>query len=176
MDEKPQTQALERKAPVLPLRPASRKSAATTTSGTARPACSPLWRLRPARSPAPHPQHRHEEFLAFLKQVAKAYPRVRLHIVCYNYAHAHPPRRTRLAGQAPPDHAALHADVRVVANMVEVFFGIITRQAIRRPSFTSVKDLICSAIEAFIGGSNEPLPPLHLDQHHTQGCCFNATQ
>jgi hypothetical protein len=29
---------------------------------------------------------RHQEFLRFLKQVAKAYPRRRLHIVCDNYA------------------------------------------------------------------------------------------
>jgi hypothetical protein len=35
--------------------------------------------------------------------------------------------------------------------MVEVFFSIITRQAIRRGSFTSVKDLI-AAIENFIDG------------------------
>jgi hypothetical protein len=37
--------------------------------------------------------------------------------------------------------------------MVEIF-GIITRQAIRRGSFTSVKDLI-AAIEAFIDGWND---------------------
>jgi len=39
-------------------------------------------------------------------------------------------------------------------NMVEIFFGIITRQAIRRGTFTSVKDLI-GAIEIFIDGWNE---------------------
>jgi hypothetical protein len=32
------------------------------------------------------PRHRHQEFLRFLKQVAKAYPRRKLHIVCDNYA------------------------------------------------------------------------------------------
>ncbi len=36
-------------------------------------------------------QHTHLEFLAFVKQVAKAYPRVQLHVVCDNYAtHKHP--------------------------------------------------------------------------------------
>jgi len=29
-------------------------------------------------------------------------------------------------------------------NMVEIFFGLITRQAIRRGTFTSVKDLIAA--------------------------------
>jgi hypothetical protein len=44
-------------------------------------------------------------------------------------------------------------------NMVEVFFGIITRQAIRRGTFTSVKDLI-AAIKTFIDGWNERYQPL----------------
>ena len=43
-------------------------------------------------------------------------------------------------------------------NMVEIFFSIITRQAIRRGSFTSVKDLI-TAIENFTGGWNDRCHP-----------------
>ena len=43
-------------------------------------------------------------------------------------------------------------------NMAEVFFSIITRQAIRRGSFTSVQDLI-AAIEAFIDGWNDRCHP-----------------
>src|SRR5665647_2635065 len=36
-------------------------------------------------------RHTNVEFLAFLKQVARAYPRVPLHVVCDNYAtHKHP--------------------------------------------------------------------------------------
>jgi len=33
-----------------------------------------------------HPRHRHEEFLRFLKKIARACPRQRLHIVADNYA------------------------------------------------------------------------------------------
>ena len=43
-------------------------------------------------------------------------------------------------------------------NMVEIFFGIITRQAIRRGTFGSVKGLI-AAIETFIDGWNERCEP-----------------
>jgi hypothetical protein len=43
-------------------------------------------------------------------------------------------------------------------NLVEVFFGIITREAIRRGGFASVKDLI-TAIRAFIDGWNERCQP-----------------
>ena len=43
-------------------------------------------------------------------------------------------------------------------NMVEIFFGIITRQAIRRGTFTSVRDLI-TKIQAFIDSWNERCHP-----------------
>ena len=43
-------------------------------------------------------------------------------------------------------------------NLVEVFFGIITRQAIRRGSFNNVKELI-TAISAFIDGWNDRCHP-----------------
>jgi hypothetical protein len=43
-------------------------------------------------------------------------------------------------------------------NLVEVFFGIITRQAIRRGIFPSVPDLIV-AIRRFIDGWNERCEP-----------------
>jgi hypothetical protein len=43
-------------------------------------------------------------------------------------------------------------------NMVEIFFGIITRQTIHRGSFTSVKDLI-TMIRRFIDGWNDRCHP-----------------
>ena len=44
------------------------------------------------------PRHRHQEFLLFLKQVAKTYPRVGLHVMCDNYAtHNHPVVKAWLA-------------------------------------------------------------------------------
>jgi hypothetical protein len=42
--------------------------------------------------------------------------------------------------------------------MVEIFFGIITRQAVRRGSFTSVKDLI-DTIRCFIDSYNDRCQP-----------------
>ncbi len=43
-------------------------------------------------------------------------------------------------------------------NLVEVFFGIITRQAIRRGTFVSVPDLI-AAIRTFTDAWNERCQP-----------------
>jgi transposase len=105
-----------------------------------------------------YPRHRSDEFLRFLRQVAKAYPRVPLHIVCDNYAtHKHPNVRAWLARNP---RITLHFTPTSGSwlNMVEIFFGIITRQAIRRGSFTSVRDLT-DAIRAFIDGWNERCQP-----------------
>jgi transposase len=105
-----------------------------------------------------YPRHRHEEFLKFLRQVTAAYPRRPLHIVCDNYGtHTHP---TVKAWLAKHPRVTLHFTPTSGSwlNMVEIFFSIITRQAIRRGSFTSVKDLI-AAIENFIDGWNDRCHP-----------------
>ena len=155
VDEKPQAQALERAAPVLPLRPGipEKRSHDYIRHGTTT-LFAALEVATGKVTDACYPRHRHEEFLEFLKQVAKAYPRVRLHIVCDNYGtHNHPGVRAWLAKHP---RITLHFTPTSGSwlNMVEVFFSIITRQAIRRGSFTSVKDLI-AAIENFIDGWND---------------------
>jgi hypothetical protein len=55
--------------------------------------------------------------------------------------------------------------VRRVVNLVEVWFGIIERQAIHRSTFASVTDLT-RKIRTFIDGWNNRVHPLHLDQNH----------
>src|SRR5674536_285006 len=75
------------------------------------------------------------------QQVARAYPRVPLHVVCDNYAtHKHPNVKAWLAKHP---RVQLHVTPTSVSwlNMVEIFFGIITRQAIRRGTFHNAKDL-----------------------------------
>src|SRR5512135_2215377 len=53
VDEKSQVQALDRTAPILPLRPGLPRSRRTTTSGTAPRRCSPRSRSRPGTSSTP---------------------------------------------------------------------------------------------------------------------------
>ena len=57
-----------------------------------------------------------------------------------------------------PTWNAAPANLRFVAEPGRSLFGIITRQAIRRGTFTSVKDLI-AAIETFIDGWNQRCEP-----------------
>ncbi len=95
------------------------------------------------------PRHRHTEFLAFLKQVAAAWPGVQLHVVCDNYStHKHAKVRAWLAKNP---RVQLHFTPTSCSwlNLVECFFSIITRQAIRRGAFTSVTELT-DRISAFI--------------------------
>jgi len=107
-----------------------------------------------------YPRHRHQEFLRFLKKVAAAHPGVQLHIVADNYAtHKHPEVRKWLA-LPENQRITLHFTPTSCSwlNMVEIFFGIITRQAIRRGTFRSVKDLT-AAIGAFIDAYNDRCTP-----------------
>jgi transposase len=159
IDEKSQIQALDRTAPILPMRPGLPEKA---THDYVRHGTTTLFAALEVATgkvtDACYPRHRHTEFLHFLKQVAKAYPRVRLHIVCDNYAtHKHPSVQAWLAKNR---RITMHFTPTSGSwlNMVEIFFGIITRQAIRRGTFTSVKDLI-TAIEIFIDGWNERCQP-----------------
>jgi transposase len=104
------------------------------------------------------PRHRHQEFLRFLKQVAKAYPRIKLHIVADNYAtHKHPAVKNWLA-RNPRITMHFTPTSGSWMNMVEIFFGIITRQAIRRGSFTSVRELT-DTIGRFIDTWNDHCEP-----------------
>ncbi len=87
VDEKSQVQALDRTAPILPLRPGLPEK---QTHDYVRHGTTTLFAALEVATgkvvDACYPRHRHQEFLAFLKQVAKAYPRVKLHIVVDNYA------------------------------------------------------------------------------------------
>jgi transposase len=159
VDEKSQVQALDRTAPMLPMRPGIPEK---QTHDYLRHGTTTLFAALEVATgrvtDACYPRHRHQEFLRFLKLVAKAYPRQKLHIVLDNYGtHKHPTVRAWLEHHP---RITLHFTPTSGSwlNMVEIFFGIITRQAIRRGSFTSVKDLIAT-IRRFINGWNDRCHP-----------------
>ena len=103
-------------------------------------------------------RHTHDEFLAFLKKVARAYPRRQLHVVVDNYAtHSHPDVEAWLA-KNPRINLHFTPTSGSWMNLVEVFFSIITRQAIRRGTFRSVPELI-AAIRRFFDGWNDHCRP-----------------
>ena len=116
VDEKPQTQALERKAPVLPMRPGvpEKRSHDYIRHGTTT-LFAALEAATGKVTGACYPQHRHQEFLRVPAPGRPGLPAPQAAHRLRQLRHAQPSGRAGLAGQAPPDHAALHADVRVVA-------------------------------------------------------------
>jgi len=163
VDEKSQIQALDRTQPMLPMQPGFPErrthdyvrhgtstlfAALEVATGTVTAACKP--------------RHRHQEFLAFLKQVARAYPDdgtgQELHLIMDNYAtHKRIEVRNWLAAN-PRIKVHFTPTSGSWLNMVEVWFGIIERQAIHRGTFTSVTDLN-TKIRAFINGWNDRCHP-----------------
>jgi transposase len=159
VDEKSQIQALDRTAPMLPVRPGLPER---RTHDYVRHGTTTLFAALEVATgkvvDACFDRHRHQEFLRFLKQVAKAYPRRELHVVVDNYAaHKHPAVTAWLAKHP---RITLHFTPTSGSwlNLVEVFFGILSRQAIRRGTFTSVADLE-AAIGVYIDAWNDRCQP-----------------
>ncbi len=176
IDEKSQIQALDRTAPILPMRPGL---PAKATHDYVRHGTTTLFAALEVATgrvtDACYDQHRHQEFRSFLKLVARTYPRVKLHVVCDNYGtHKHPVVKAWLAKHP---RITLHFTPTSGSwlNMVEIFFGIITRQAIRRGTFTSVKDLI-AAIGRFIDGWNDRCQPFVWTKTADQLLCHSRRQ
>jgi len=96
--------------------------------------------------------------LAFLKLVARAYPRRELHVVVDNYAtHKHP---TVQAWLARHPRIRLHVTPTSASwlNLVEILFAITSRQVLRRGDFASVAELV-AAIGHFVNAWNQRCPP-----------------
>jgi transposase len=159
VDEKSQIQALDRTAPILPLRPGLPERATHDYVRNGTTTLFAALELATGRvTDRCYDRHGKAEFLDFLKRVARAYPRRRLHVVLDNYhTHKHDDIATWLARNP---RVTLHFTPTSGSwlNLVEVFFGIITRQAIRRGSYASVPELV-AAIRAFIDGWNERCHP-----------------
>jgi transposase len=104
------------------------------------------------------PRHRHIEFLAFLKLVAKAYPRRQLHVVLDNCTiHKHAKVQAWLA-RNPRVQLHFTPTYALWLNLVEVFLSIVERQALRRGDFASVAELV-AAIVRFCDGWQQRCQP-----------------
>ena len=157
LDEKTQIQALSRTQPLLPMRPGlperrthdyrrngltSLYAAFNTTSGEVIGAC--------------HPRHTAVEFLAFLRVVARRYPRGDLHVILDNSStHSTPAVLTWLAAHP---RVTFHFTPTGASwlNLVEVWFSILTRKAVRRGSFDTVKALVAHIGRYIATGNDHP--------------------
>ena len=159
LDEKSQIQALDRTQKVLPMQPghAEQRTHDYVRHGTAT-LFAALEIATGTVTGLCKQRHRHQEFLVFLKHLARAYPEVELHLVMDNYAtHKTPEVKAWLAAH-PRIHVHFTPTSGSWLNLIEVWFGIIERQAIRRGTCTSTRDLT-GKIRAFITGWNRRKHP-----------------
>jgi putative transposase len=160
VDEKSQCQALERTQPMLPL---GLGYVEGVTHDYVRHGTTTLFAalnvLNGAILAECKPRHRHQEFLAFLRSIDKAVPaELDVHCIVDNYAsHKHPKVKAWLADR-PRWHMHFVPTYSSWLNQVERFFAIITDKAIRRGSFTSVKELT-KKIDSFVSQYNEGCKP-----------------
>ena len=160
VDEKSQIQALDRTQPGLPMK---KGRCGTMTHDYKRNGTTCLFAalnvLDGKVIGTCYPRHRHEEFLRFLRQINRETPSdMNLHLILDNYGtHKHPDVVAWL-----DKHQRFHLHFTPTSsswlNLVERWFGEITRKRIRRGTFRSVRDLVI-AIEEFIRLNNHNPKP-----------------
>lgn len=155
VDEKSQIQALERTAPILPLRSGipERQTHDYWRNGTTT-LFAALNALDGTVIGKCLPRHRNEEFIEFLELIDRSVPRgLDVHVIVDNYGtHKHPNVKAWLDNH-PRFHFHFTPTSGSWLNIVERFFSEITGRRIRRGSFASVKELT-KAIMDYISDRN----------------------
>ena len=155
MDEKSSVQALDRTQPSLPMVPGR---AQTMTHDYKRHGTTTLFAALDVLTGqvigSCLPQHRHEEFLKFLKTIHREVPKgLAVHMILDNYAtHKHADVRAWLDAH-PRFHLHFTPTSSSWLNLVERWFRELTDKALRRGVFRSVPDLIAK-IEEYLTAHN----------------------
>lgn len=156
VDEKSQIQALERTQPLFPMRPGipARQTHDYTRHGTTT-LFAALNMLDGTVIGDCMPHHRHQEFIRFLQTIDTKTPRnLDLHLIVDNYGTHKHPRVQRWLKRHPRFFLHFTPTSSSWLNMVERWFGEITRKRIRRGSFKNVKELI-TVIKQYIESNNQ---------------------
>lgn len=160
VDEKTQVQALDRTQPGLPMK---KGRCGTMTHDYKRNGTTCLFAamnvLEGKVLGSCYPRHRHIEFLKFLRTINQEVPEeMNIHMILDNYGtHGHPSVKAWLEKHP---RFILHFTPTSSSwlNLVERWFGEITRKRIRRGVFRSVPELV-AAIEEYIRYYNEDPKP-----------------
>ena len=144
VDEKSQIQALDRTQPMLPM---GLGYVEGVTHNYVRHGTTTLFAALDVASgdvmTSCKKRHRHQEYLQFLKHIDASVPkRLDIHLVVDNYAtHKHEKVKRWLSAR-PRYHVHFTPTYASWLNQVEIWFNLITQRAIRRGTFTSVRDLV----------------------------------
>ena len=159
VDEKTQIQALSRTQPMLPLRPGQverhthdyRRNGTVSLYAALEVASGAVTGTTTAR-------HRAIEFLDFCRQLVRRYPSGELHVVLDNSSTHKTPAVSRWLRRHKRVHFHFTPTSASWMNQVETWFGILSKQAVRRGSFEDVRALV-AAIERFIRHWNDGATP-----------------
>lgn len=113
-----------------------------------------------------YPRRRRLEFLDFMNQVIADHPHREVHVVLDNLS-THKPKRDRWLATHPNVHLHYTPTHASWLNQIEVWFSILSRQALRGASFTSVAQLR-AAIDAFIAAYNPTAHPFVWTKVHVR--------
>src|SRR6478735_135135 len=160
VDEKSQIQALERAQPILPMdlgQPERRThnyvrhgtldlfAALDVVKGTVIARCKR--------------QHRSVDFVAFLREIdGSVSSELDIHVIVDNLSAHKSPVVGRWLARNPRFHLHFTPTYASWLNLVERFFGLLTQEALRRGSHTSVPQLR-AAITAYVDAHNEEPKP-----------------
>jgi len=160
VDEKSQIQALDRTQPMLPM---GLGYVEGVTHNYVRHGTTTLFAALDIATGQVITQckkrHRHQEFLQFLRHLdANVPPDLDLHIIVDNYStHKHKKVKLWLA-KRPRYHIHYTPTYSSWLNQVEIWFNVITQQAIRRGTFRSVQELV-KKIDDFVQNYNSHPKP-----------------
>ena len=160
VDEKSQIQALDRTAPLLPMRPGL---PARRTHDYVRHGTTSLFAALDVKAGTVlgtcHARHRALEFRQFLDHIHTAVPTdLDLHLILDNYATHKTPLIHRWVLRHPRVHLHFTPTSASWLNLVERWFGELSRKQIKRGSHRSTKALR-EAIMSYIRGGNEHPQP-----------------
>lgn len=102
-------------------------------------------------------RRRRREFLDFMNQIVEIYGQQEIHVVLDNL-NTHKPKEDRWLAAHPNVHFHFTPTHASWLNQVEIWFSILSRQALRSASFTSVHQLK-EAIAAFVEAYNPKAQP-----------------
>lgn len=102
-------------------------------------------------------RRRRRQFLEFMNDVVAQHPDTELHVILDNL-NTHKPKRDRWLERHPRVHFHFIPTYSSWLNMVEVWFSILSRQALRNLSATSVRQLR-GAIDRFVEAYSETATP-----------------
>ena len=160
VDEKSQIQALDRSAPVLPMRPGQAERHAHDYIRHGTTTLFAALDVRTGRVIGEcHPRHRAREFRRFLDTVDAAVPRhLDVHLILDNYATHKTALIRRWLAKRPRYHVHFTPTSASWLNLVERWFVELTDKQIRRGIHRSTRDLV-AAIRTYLAVTNATPKP-----------------